>query len=165
LHQFEPGVGDCLLIEAGTVHALGAGLLIAEIQQASDTTYRLFDWNRVDRDGKPRDLHVQQAFDVIDFARGPVDPIEPRPTDKLFVERLVVCGKFVLDRWQVNEPQTLATQDRFHILSMVEGTATIQGDESSHVLRRGDTALIPAACSSVAITPQGNAGILDMYLP
>src|SRR5262249_13542792 len=59
LHQFEPSVGDCVFLRAGTVHALGAGLLISEIQQSSNTTYRLFDWNRVDRDGQPRQLHIQ----------------------------------------------------------------------------------------------------------
>jgi mannose-6-phosphate isomerase len=165
LHQFEPRVGDCLLIEAGTVHALGAGLLIAEIQQASDTTYRLVDWNRVDRDGKPRELHVQQALDVIDFDRGPVEPIAPRPGDKLFAERLAACDKFVLDRWQVHERQWPATNNRFHILSVIDGTATIQTDDFSHELRRGDTVVIPATCSNVAITPQASAGILDMYLP
>src|SRR5262245_51414230 len=57
LHEFEPHAGDCVLIEAGTVHARGAGLLVAEIQQASDTTYRHFDWNRLDTDAKPRQLH------------------------------------------------------------------------------------------------------------
>ena len=71
LHQFEPQAGDCVFIEAGTVHALGAGLLIAEIQQASDTTFRLFDWNRVDRDGKPRPLHIRESLDTIDFLARP----------------------------------------------------------------------------------------------
>src|SRR4051794_25278226 len=94
LHEFEPRVGDCVLIEAGTVHALGAGLLIAEIQQASDTTYRLFDWNRVDRDGKPRQLHIEQALDVTDFTRGPVNAIAPRSTDDHQIEHLVQCDKF-----------------------------------------------------------------------
>src|SRR5262249_30318215 len=82
LHEFEPRAGDCVLIEAGTVHALGAGLLIAEIQQASDTTYRLFDWNRVDTNGKPRQLHIQEALDVTDYNRGPVDPIKPTFTEE-----------------------------------------------------------------------------------
>ena len=77
-------------------------LLIAEIQQASDTTYRLFDWNRVDRDGKPRALHIEQALEMIDFNRGPVNPVRPVATEKSGVERLVACDKFVLDRWQLD---------------------------------------------------------------
>ncbi len=61
LHHFQPKAGDCLFIPAGTVHALGAGLLVAEVQQSSDTTFRLYDWNRVGPDGKPRPLHVEQG--------------------------------------------------------------------------------------------------------
>lgn len=165
LHAFEPRVGDCLLIEAGTVHALGAGLLIAEIQQASDTTYRLFDWNRVDRDGKPRPLHIQQALDTIDFARGPVSPVAPRPSDLAFVERLVVCDKFVLDRWKLDVAQGLPHDDRFHIFAVVEGTVALSSENDQRVLRRGDSILIPACTSDVEIVPQGRAALLDMYLP
>src|SRR5262249_22949406 len=82
LYGFEPCAGDCLFIPAGTVHALGAGLLVAEIQQSSDTTFRLFDWNRVGPDGKPRTLHVEQALAVVDFDRGPIAPQQPQPTDR-----------------------------------------------------------------------------------
>ena len=71
LHRFEPQPGDSILIEAGTVHAIGAGVLLAEIQQMSDTTFRLFDWNRVGPDGQPRPLHIREAMESIDFDRGP----------------------------------------------------------------------------------------------
>ncbi len=77
LHVIHPKAGDCIFIPAGTVHALGAGLVVAEIQQASDTTFRLYDWNRVDASGKGRPLHIEQAMDVIDFRRGPVVPCVP----------------------------------------------------------------------------------------
>ena len=74
LHQFEAQVGDCIFIPAGTVHAIGAGVVIAEIQQMSDATFRVFDWNRVGADGKPRTLHIEQALASIDFETGPVQP-------------------------------------------------------------------------------------------
>src|SRR3954451_2888303 len=80
LHEFEPRVGDCVFIEAGTVHALGAGLLIAEIQQDSDTTFRLFDWNRAHKTGKPRPLHIEQSLDTINYKRGPVQPVRRKAT-------------------------------------------------------------------------------------
>ena len=80
LHAFEPRKGDTIFIPAGTLHAIGAGLLIAEIQQASNTTFRVFDWDRVDAEGNGRPLHIQQALDVIDFATGPVHPIREAPT-------------------------------------------------------------------------------------
>jgi mannose-6-phosphate isomerase len=165
LHEFEPQRGDCLLIEARTVHALGAGLLVAEIQQASDTTYRLFDWNRVDRDGKPRELHIQQSLDTIDFSRGPVEAISPQPTARANVERLAFCDKFVLDRWTVDVEQTLPADDRFHILAAVDGNLSLSGLGQSFILNRGDVLLVPASCRNVAILPQGRAMLLDMYLP
>ena len=77
-HTFEPRAGDCIFLPAGTVHAIGGGLLMAELQQASDCTFRLFDWNRVGPDGKPRLLHVEQALEVINFAAGPVAPQQAR---------------------------------------------------------------------------------------
>ena len=74
-------VGDCIFLPAGTVHALGAGLLIAEIQQSSDATFRLHDWNRVDAQGKPRPLHIQQSLDAIDYDLGPINPSVGHATD------------------------------------------------------------------------------------
>jgi mannose-6-phosphate isomerase len=165
LHSFQPRAGDCVFIEAGTVHALGGGLLIAEIQQASDTTFRLFDWNRVDKDGKPRPLHIQQALETIDFTRGPVNPVRPRPTDRPHVERLVTCDKFILDRLRLSAPQQLTNDNRFHIAADIEGNVALRSEDSRHDLRRGDTRLIPAACRQVDINPQGKAVLLDMYLP
>jgi mannose-6-phosphate isomerase len=165
LHQFEPRVGDCILIEARTAHALGAGLLIAEIQQASDTTYRLFDWNRLDRDGKPRQLHIQEALDTIDYSRGPVEAVTARPRSRLGVENLVTCDKFVIDRWRISGPEPLATEDRFHILSAIEGNVTLRATGQMHLMRRGDTILVPACCPAVELAPRGRAVVLDMYLP
>jgi mannose-6-phosphate isomerase len=165
LHAFEPRVGDCIFIEAGTVHALGAGLLIAEIQQASDTTYRLFDWNRVDRDGRPRELHVEQALDTIDFGRGPVSAVRPTSTELPDVERLVTCDKFVLDRWSIEEARLLPNDSRFHIFAVAEGAVLLSARGFSQRLKRGDTILIPASARDVEISPQGRAVLLDMYLP
>ena len=77
LHRFEPKLGDSILIEAGTVHAIGAGVLLVEIQEMSDATFRVDDWGRLGDDGKPRPLHIAQAMESIDFGRGPVNPIAP----------------------------------------------------------------------------------------
>lgn len=165
LYQFEPRVGDCLLIEAGTVHALGAGLLIAEIQQASDTTYRLFDWNRVDRDGKPRELHIRQALDVIDFSRGPVDPMHPNPLPKGGVTCLAACDKFVLDRREVVGRQQLPRDERFHILAVIDGSIEMQSASGTEQLKRGDTVLVPATTHDVDLISGERATVLDMYLP
>jgi mannose-6-phosphate isomerase len=165
LHEFEPRVGDCILIEAGTVHALGAGLLVAEIQQSSDTTYRLFDWNRVDRNGKPRELHIEQALGTIDFARGPVNAVSPAPTSSPDVERLVSCDKFILDRRTLKGVEATPHDDQFRLLSVVEGNMAVQSTGGAAAIGRGDTILIPASASGATIVGQGRGTVLDMYLP
>lgn len=165
IHEFESQVGDCVLLEAGTVHAIGAGNLIAEIQQASDTTFRLYDWNRLGTDGKPRELHIDQSLAVIDFARGPVAPQRPSPTADPCVQQLAACDKFVLDRWEFTEPRPCGGDGRFHLLAVVDGAVELAGDPSGVPLGKGDSALVPAACGEVTVTPQGRAVLLDSYLP
>lgn len=163
LHQFEPRAGDCVFIPAGTVHALGAGLLVAEIQQASDTTYRLFDWNRVGTDGRPRPLHVEQSLAVVDYARGPVNPQTPQPTNVAGVERLVACDKFILDRRTFSGEAQLGGDNRFRIVNVVAGEVRLAGDPSPLALTRGETALLPA--NFAPTTASGAATLIEAYLP
>jgi mannose-6-phosphate isomerase len=165
LHEFEPKVGDCVFIKAGTVHALGAGLVIAEIQQASDTTFRLFDWNRVDAQGKARPLHIAESLAVTDYTRGPVDSQVPAKTDEPNRERLVDCDKFVLDRISVAKPQVVGGDDRFHLLVPLAGAITVEGDAVREPLKFGQTCFVPAAAGQVKIAPVGETVVLDIYLP
>lgn len=165
LHRFEPRPGDCVFLPAGVVHAIGAGLLVAEIQQASDTTYRLFDWNRVGADGKPRDLHLDEALEAIDYGYGPAAPQRPQPTERPFVSRLVNCDKFVLDRWQLNEAQTAGGDERCHLVAVLSGAARVDGDPDGGPLPAGSTVLLPASLGAVKLTPSPNAVLLDAYLP
>lgn len=164
LHWFAPRVGDCVFIPAGVVHALGAGLLIAEIQQASDTTFRLFDWNRVDAGGQPRQLHIKESLETIDFSRGPISPQEPQPVSP-GRDRLVECDKFVLDRCSGSQPFCVGGDDRFHLLAVIRGTAALDRDPVQAPLATGHTALLPAAAGKVEVRPQGAASVLDIYLP
>ena len=166
LHVIEPLPGDCIFVPAGTVHALGAGLLVAEIQQSSDTTFRIFDWNRTDRDGKPRPLHIDQALDVIDFQAAPVAPQQPVALFEEHAVRLIECDKFILDRWTISTDVTLPSDQRFHILYVVEGELEITGDPEPTPITAGHTLLMPAHCrESRTIRPRGTAVLLDMYLP
>jgi mannose-6-phosphate isomerase len=165
LHKFHPEPGDCVFIPAGTVHALGAGLLVAEIQQASDTTWRLYDWNRVDAQGQPRKLHIEAALAAIDYERGPVDPQRPRETGRKHVERLVACEKFVLDRWRFETPQEVGDDDRFHLLVVLGGAVQVAGDVVETPLSPGETLLLPAILGSTLLTPFEPTVMLDIYLP
>lgn len=165
LHTFEPKPGDCLLIEAGTVHALGAGLMIAEIQQASNTTFRVYDWDRRDAQGRSRPLHVTESLETIDFSRGPVDPLPPLPTSTPGVEQLAVCDKFQLDRRRLQDTQEVPQDDRFHLLAVIEGSATLVHQGSELPLPLGQTCLLPAQRGPVELVPSADAVLLDMYLP
>lgn len=165
LHQVHPAPGDCLLLPAGTVHALGEGLLVAEIQQSSDTTYRLFDWNRLGADGRPRALHVRQALDTIDYSAGPVQPQPPRATERPQVVELAACEKFVLRRWQLDNDDTIGGDDRCHLLAVIAGAVTVAGDVEGRPLELGETMLLPAESGPVALRPQPGATLLSVHLP
>jgi mannose-6-phosphate isomerase len=165
MHQFEAHAGDCIFIPAGVVHALGAGLVIAEIQQSSDTTFRLFDWNRVGPNGKPRDLHVMQALKVIDFKRGPVSPQRPQPTENPCRMRLVECAYFTWDRWEFSGTQRMGGDDRSHILAVVGGSVVVEGDQHEQPLAQGQTMLLPASLGAVTVRATEPAVLLDAYIP
>lgn len=165
LNVFPASPGDCILLPARTVHALGAGIVVAEIQQSSDTTFRLFDWNRLAPDGRPRPLHIEKGLDVIDFSRGPVMPSRPQPTDRPQVTRLVECDKFVWDRWNFDSALSASGDDRCHILTVLQGAVRIEGDPADSILPRGGSALLPASSGTVQLSPQGRTVLLDAYLP
>ncbi len=163
LHTVHPRAGDCIFIPAGTVHALGSGLIVAEIQQASDTTFRLFDWNRVDANGKSRPLHIEQALDVIDFERGPVGLIRQSSSVQSRTN-LVTCDKFVLDRLAAGEHQVMLN-DSFAIVTVPEGSAEIQSGGGSLHLTQGQTTLLPASIERVNLVVHDAATVLLASLP
>ncbi len=165
VYSYEPKVGDCIFVRAGAVHAVGAGLLVAEIQQSSDTTFRLFDWNRLGTDGKPRPLHIDQGIEVVDFSQTEIMPQAPQPTDVDHIERLIDCEKFVLDRWRFSSSQSVADDNRFHIMSVVAGSVDVVGDPAEKPLQTGETMLLPAGRDTVELRPHAGTVILDSYLP
>ena len=150
LHSFHPDPGDVVFIPAGTVHALGAGLLIAEIQQSSDTTFRLFDWNRVDAQGNSRPLHIEQSLAVSDFESG---PIAPRNFDRKSsgLQKLVACDKFDLQILARGTAE-VGGDGQVHLLTVPTGRATLAFDMGEMSLSAGDTVLIPAAMAACQIT-------------
>ncbi len=163
LHSFEPSAGDCIFIRAGTVHAIGAGLLVAEIQQASDTTFRMFDWNRLDRDGQPRPLHIEQALAATDFMLGPVKAVDRVSGGAGESELLVSCEQFVLRHWRMNSATRFGGDDRFRILAVLSGELSVENDPCEIPLRAGETMLIPACCSALEWTPRRSCEFLEIY--
>jgi mannose-6-phosphate isomerase len=165
LHRFEPKVGDCVYLPAGTVHALGAGLMVAELQQASDTTFRLFDWNRVGPDGQPRALHVEQALATIDFAREPITPIGTQPIDAAGMECLVHGEKFVLERFRSDRPLTVGGDGQARLLVVLDGELAVEKDASPEPLGTGGTMLLPAGCGAIRLEPVSQVVGLLARLP
>lgn len=170
LHRFPAAPGDCILIPAGTVHAIGAGVLIAEIQQMSDATFRVFDWNRVGADGEPRQLHVAEALESTDFAAGPVDPIrpdpEPIPGGVGVRERLSASPFFALERLRLTGPARVGSDDRFTIVLALGGPAEVRHGGSAHPLRFGETLLLPAAVGRCEVVPvAGEATLVTCVVP
>ncbi len=165
LNQISPSPGDCIFIPAGTVHAIGSGLLIAEIQQCSDTTYRLFDWNRVDSEGRARPLHIDAAINVTDYVRGPVRPQPTKPTSLKGVNELVSCDKFVMRHWVIDSDQTIETDKRFRLLSVIRGSMNVVEDPSAELLKRGESMLIPACLESASLSPIENCEFLEITVP
>jgi len=170
LHSLKPEASQCIFIPAGTVHALGDGLLVSEVQQSSDTTFRLFDWNRVGTDGKPRPLHIEQSLDVTDYDRGPIVPQTPIQQADGW-ELLVKCDKFSLRRGKSNASAdrelTTGGDDSPVILMVTTGAAMIEGlSWEPRRVSAGQTVLLPASLGSTSIRLIGSSTIvLEVTLP
>ena len=144
------GEGDVLYIPANTVHALGPGLLIYEIQQSSDTTYRLYDWGRLGLDGKPRQLHIDKGLQVADFGHA---PDVRRPSSELIVDG----DYFMTWRHEVREDDLkLKTGGVFQALTCLEGEIEAAAVEHEPIaLAKGETGLIPACIEAFALSGAG----------
>lgn len=169
LHRFEPKPGDCILIPAGTVHAIGGGIVLAEIQQMSDATFRVFDWGRVGADGKPRQLHVAEALASTDYERGPADPLAPRAESIAggTREHLARCPYFALERLRLSGPARVGSAERFTILLGLGGAAEVRHAGVAARLDFGQTLLLPAALGTCEIAPsgEGEAVVLTCVVP
>jgi mannose-6-phosphate isomerase len=162
LHSFTPQAGDFLHIPAGTVHAVGGGVVIAEVQQSSDATFRLFDWNRVDAQGKSRELHLDRALECIDFQRGPLEPkrstrgIDPGQ-EGVSQETLVRSSHYELTRISLGEPCDLAS-DGITVYLVLAGTGllTLPDGEYRRLFPAGELVLVPATVSDISWEPVGS---------
>jgi mannose-6-phosphate isomerase len=148
--------GDVLFIAANTVHALGEGILIYEIQQSSDLTYRLYDWGRVGLDGQPRELHIEKGVQVSNLSQLP--PLtHPKSTPP--VTLLIESPYFNTLRYDLDEDMilTVETGGRFHALTCIGGEVFVQAQGENLVLELGQTALIPAALEDYTLSGPGSA--------
>jgi mannose-6-phosphate isomerase len=151
LRAHEPKVGQCYFVPGGTVHAIGAGVTLIEVQQNSDTTFRVFDWGRVGLDGSPRDIHVEQALRCIDF-----ESVAPAPiTPSVEGGELASCHAFRMGTVAGPlEGDTLATNEPV-ILAVVDGAGRLEAGSKSIELKTGDVWLLPAALGTFYANGEG----------
>ena len=167
LGKYNPVKGDVFFIPAGRVHSLGAGNLILEIQEASDITYRIYDYDRVDTTGQPRKLHIEESLDAIDYtASGScIEHVSPVADSEVTMQE---CPQFTATLLNPVSPMhvDLSERDSFTIFIVVEGSASlIDPDGNSTPLMQGHTALVPASMPSVDIIPvSDNCRIVTVYV-
>jgi mannose-6-phosphate isomerase len=154
LHSFVPKVGDCISLPAGTVHAAGGGVVFAEVQQPSDLTFRLFDWNRLGLDGQPRQLHLEMALRSITWPQAPVSPTIPVPLDcgsGVVGEQLLKAPAFELERYTLLSTLHQPHPGEMSIWMVLSGAAVLDGASHSphRVLEQGSTVLLPAGARQV----------------
>lgn len=151
--------GDVFFVRPGTVHAIGAGILVAEIQQNSDTTFRVYDYNRLGADGKPRQLHLERAIEVMNCApaQGAADTLLPCPLDG--VQEVLTCEYFRVRRAEVKRRIDLSTEGgSFTHLMCVRGEGDILCGGRNYPLRQGDSYFLPAALGEYAV--EGDCSLL-----
>lgn len=156
--------GDTFFINTGKIHAIGAGVLLAEIQQTSDITYRVFDFNRRDKDGNLRELHTSLAVDAIDYEKKDDFKVDyPKNQDKVNV--MVDCPYFKTNFIELSQSlkQNLSDRDSFTIYMCVGGAATINNDWGSASIKKGETVLVSASSTYVDVETQG-AKLLEVTI-
>jgi mannose-6-phosphate isomerase len=160
-----PEPGDTFFTPAGRIHAIGAGIVLIEIQQTSDITYRIFDWNRKSSGNEKRELHLDLALDAIDFNESGRNKIKKNPEINK-TENLVSCEFFntniIVFNSLINKDYSLI--DSFVVYICIEGEFLIRWDKNQEKISKGETILIPAMIKEVALEPNGEAKLLEIFI-
>jgi len=168
LRQLTVRPGDAYFVPAGTAHMIGPGMVLCEIQQHSDVTYRVFDFNRLQADGTPRTLHIQQALEVLNFGQPRGGQCEPArilsgPLAKTY---LVACRYFATEKWEFTSPVPAATSNKqFEILVVISGSGRIESSGESAPYGPAEVWLLPAALGAYQLTPDSPTTLLRTYVP
>jgi mannose-6-phosphate isomerase len=165
---FAPKPGDAVFLPAGTVHSLGGGVVVFEVQQNSDVTFRLYDWDRVDpMTGQPRGLQVDQALACIDFAEGPARPVAPvvEATAPVRRNRLFQSEHFWLWRVRAQSPFAVGAVGVPRVLVCIEGTGQVEYGRAIYAVAKGDVVLLPAVLGECTFQPRGGVTVLEIGIP
>ena len=157
LHRVKVKPGDVYFIPSGLVHAIGAGILICEIQQNSNVTYRVYDYNRPGKDGKPRELHVAKAREVIvNYSPAQLESLRFSGNADITSDLLATCDKFTVHKYEINGEKALnVTEKSFVSLTFTSGAGEIISGGELYRFAKGDTYLLPAGLGEVKIKAAG----------
>lgn len=164
LRRYDVRPGDVYYLPAGRVHSIGTGCFICEIQQSSDVTYRIYDFGRVDSEGRPRQLHVEEAKEAIDYTV--TEPETRREIEANVPAELVRSPFFTTSAYRLTEPMTCdyADLDSFVILICTKGACRVSCGEEEVKLTAGHTLLVSAEAENVTLAPEGETTILESYV-
>jgi mannose-6-phosphate isomerase len=167
LASFTPRAGDTVLIPAGTVHSL-SDVVVFEVQQNSDVTFRLYDWGHIDpATGQQRRLQVDQAMACIDFRQGALGPLpsQVEQREPVLREKLVQCDQFGVTRFQGLAPFTVGSPEQPRVLTCLSGGGQLESAGRDYPFHQGEVLLLPAAIGEIACRPSGPTSMLEISLP
>jgi len=168
LEVFSPKRGDGVYLPAGTVHSLGNDVVVFEVQENSDVTFRLYDWGHIDaKTGRPRGLQVDQALACINFADGAAGPVAPvvEATTPVERERLFHCEHFWLWRLRGHSPFTVGAAGVPRVLVCIEGAGQVEHGSATFAVGKGDVMLLPAVVGVCGFRPSSAVNLLEIGIP
>ena len=160
--------GDTFFVPAGTPHTIGPGMILCEIQEYSDLTYRVYDYGRVDAHGKPRELHIQKALEVIEFGRPIVGKVSrlPLPSQGSQKALLAACPYFAAERWKTTAHEdVLSSSGHFDLFVILAGSGEFAWSSDSSGYKPGECWLIPSSLHTFQINPKEPTKLLRTYVP
>lgn len=169
LNEVPIKAGEMYYIPSGTIHAIMGNCLIYEVQQSSDTTFRLYDWDRSDAFNKPRELHVEEALEALEMQGGlsyKIDPVTIESSNYVYSMR-IACKQFALEEYLFLKPSDIKLQQRktFRIVTVVEGFISVRYGGNEKVIEQGKTILLPAVLKEVTVRANSGTKILLTFIP
>jgi mannose-6-phosphate isomerase len=160
---------DTFFVAPGTPHTIGPGMILCEVQQNSDLTYRLYDYDRRDANGNPRQLHIDKAMAVIDFRNrcgGKIPPLPLNSSDGVRKALLAACRYFAAERWDVSAPyQGKSDPERFELLTTLNGRGSLEYSGGTVAFRQGECWFLPANLGHFSLGLEGEVSLLRSYVP
>ena len=159
---------DTLFVPAGIPHTIGPGMILCEVQQYSDLTYRVYDYGRLDSQGKPRELHVEKALEVIQFGHPPIEKVRPLEWSSrmMTISLLAACRYFTTERWRIAEHFTARPKtDAFNLLVALSGSGEIRWGIRKALYAQGECWFIPASLKHYELVPRGESVFLRSFVP